>query len=55
MSPAKSKEVKGMTVFNKKKVDAKKQPMFFGAPLSVQRYDSYKYPCLLYTSDAADE
>ena len=44
MTVAKSKEVKGMTVFNKKKVDAKKQPMFFGAPLSVQRYDSYKYP-----------
>ncbi|ARW56991.1 ribonucleotide reductase subunit B [Synechococcus phage S-B64] len=44
MSPVKSKEVKGMTVFNKKKVDTKKQPMFFGAPLSVQRYDSYKYP-----------
>ena len=34
----------GMTVFNKNKVDAKKQPMFFGAPLGVQRYDSYKYP-----------
>ena len=44
MSPAKSNEVKGMTVFNKTKVDTKKQPMFFGAPLSVQRYDSYKYP-----------
>jgi len=34
----------GMTVFNKNKVDSKKQPMFFGAPLGVQRYDSYKYP-----------
>jgi len=33
-----------MTVFNKNKVDTKKQPMFFGAPLGVQRYDSYKYP-----------
>ncbi len=33
-----------MTVFNKNKVDSKKQPMFFGAPLGVQRYDSYKYP-----------
>ena len=43
MSPAKS-EVQGMTVFNKNKVDTKKQPMFFGAPLGVQRYDSYKYP-----------
>ena len=37
-------EVKGMTVFNKGKVDPKKQPMFFGAPLGIQRYDSYKYP-----------
>ena len=33
-----------MTVFNTQKVDTKKQPMFFGAPLGVQRYDSYKYP-----------
>ena len=33
-----------MTVFNTQEVDAKKQPMFFGAPLGVQRYDSYKYP-----------
>ena len=36
--------VKGMTVFNTDKVDTKKQPMFFGKPLGVQRYDSYKYP-----------
>ena len=36
--------VEGMTVFNPAKVDTKKQPMFFGAPLGVQRYDSYKYP-----------
>ena len=36
--------VEGMTVFNPSKVDTKKQPMFFGAPLGVQRYDSYKYP-----------
>jgi ribonucleoside-diphosphate reductase beta chain len=34
----------GMTVFNTKKIDSKKQPMFFGQPLGVQRYDSYKYP-----------
>jgi len=33
-----------MTVFNKTPVDTMKQPMFFGAPLGVQRYDSYKYP-----------
>ncbi len=33
-----------MTVFNTNKVNTKKQPMFFGAPLGVQRYDTYKYP-----------
>ena len=33
-----------MTVFNPEQVDRKKQPMFFGKPLGVQRYDSYKYP-----------
>jgi ribonucleoside-diphosphate reductase beta chain len=33
-----------MTVFNTKEVDTKKQPMFFGQPLGVQRYDSCKYP-----------
>ena len=33
-----------MTVFNDSQVDTKKQPMFFGSPLGVQRYDSYKYP-----------
>ena len=37
-------EMKGMTVFNTEEVDTKKQPMFFGKPLGVQRYDSYKYP-----------
>tara|TARA_A200000159_G_scaffold74473_1_gene69228 strand:- start:6868 stop:8034 length:1167 start_codon:yes stop_codon:yes gene_type:complete len=42
-SPVKS-EVEGMTVFNKTKVDTKNQPMFFGQPLGVQRYDEYKYP-----------
>ena len=39
-----SKKVDGMTVFNTNHVDTKKQPMFFGAPLGIQRYDSYKYP-----------
>jgi ribonucleoside-diphosphate reductase beta chain len=34
----------GMTVFNSEEVDTKKQPMFFGQPLGVQRYDSFKYP-----------
>ena len=37
-------EKKGMTVFNTNKVDTTKQPMFFGQPLGVQRYDNYKYP-----------
>ena len=36
-------EVKGMTVFNTEEVDTKKQPMFFGKPLGVQRYDNFKY------------
>ena len=43
VSPVPSK-VKGMTVFNTEDVDTKKQPMFFGAPLGVQRYDNFKYP-----------
>ena len=37
-------KVKGMTVFNTEQVNTKKQPMFFGKPLGIQRYDSYKYP-----------
>ena len=36
--------IDGMTVFNRNIVDSKKQPMFFGNPLGVQRYDQYKYP-----------
>ena len=32
-----------MTVFNTEEVDTKKQPMFFGKPLGVQRYDNFKY------------
>jgi ribonucleotide reductase beta subunit family protein with ferritin-like domain len=37
--------VEGMTVFNTSTdVDTRKQPMFFGQPLGLQRYDSYKYP-----------
>ena len=38
------KSVEGMTVFNTNTVNSLKQPMFFGAPLGVQRYDQYKYP-----------
>jgi len=37
-------DLKGMTVFNTKEVNTKKQPMFFGKPLGVQRYDNFKYP-----------
>jgi len=37
-------KVENMTVFNTNEVNTKKQPMFFGAPLGVQRYDTYKYP-----------
>ena len=44
MTAVQSKSVKSMTVFNTQEVDTKKQPMFFGKPLGVQRYDSYKYP-----------
>ena len=33
-----------MTVFNTQDVNTKKQPMFFGKPLGVQRYDNFKYP-----------
>ena len=40
----KSKPVTEMTVFNSQVDDTKKQPMFFGAPLGVQRYDNYMYP-----------
>jgi ribonucleoside-diphosphate reductase beta chain len=43
-STEESTQIKGMTVFNTEYVDTKKQPMFFGKPLGVQRYDSYKYP-----------
>jgi ribonucleoside-diphosphate reductase beta chain len=38
------KMIEGMTVFNTSEVDLKSQPMFFGSPLGVQRYDTYKYP-----------
>ena len=43
VNPVQSK-IKGMTVFNTEEVDIKRQPMFFGKPLGIQRYDSYKYP-----------
>jgi len=43
-STEESTSIKGMTVFNTDDIDRKKQPMFFGAPQGVQRYDSYKYP-----------
>ena len=34
----------GMTVFNPNRVNCKEQPMFFGQPLGVQQYTSFKYP-----------
>ncbi len=37
-------EIQGMTVFNKNKVDSVNQPMFFGQPLGIQRYDINKFP-----------
>ena len=37
-------KITGMTVFNPNHVNLKQQPMFFGAPLGIQRYDTYKYP-----------
>jgi ribonucleoside-diphosphate reductase beta chain len=43
VNPVPSK-LKGMTVFNTEDVNTKKQPMFFGKPLGVQRYDNFKYP-----------
>ena len=43
-SESKKPMVDSMTVFNSEVVDTKKQPMFFGKPLGIQRYDSYKYP-----------
>ena len=43
-STEESTKIKGMTVFNTEQVNTKKQPMFFGKPLGIQRYDSYKYP-----------
>ncbi len=43
MTVAPSK-IDGMTVFNENAVDYSNQPMFFGRPLGVQRYDKQKYP-----------
>ena len=36
--------IQSITVFNQTAHDTKKQPMFFGQPLGVQRYDGSKYP-----------
>jgi len=33
-----------MTIFNRKKTNYLKQPMFFGEDLNTQRYDDFKYP-----------
>lgn len=42
MKPA--HDIQGMTVFNSNPVDTTTQPMFFGQPLGMQRYDVTKYP-----------
>jgi|TARA_B100001996_G_scaffold172122_1_gene131349 ribonucleoside-diphosphate reductase beta chain len=39
-----SKKIDGVTVFNQNKTNTLKQPMFFGKPLGIQRYDGAKYP-----------
>jgi len=44
VSDTPKKSIEGMTVFNTNTVDIKKQPMFFGQPLGVQRFDVAKYP-----------
>ena len=41
-SEAKMTKVDSMTVFNTEEVETTKQPMFFGKPLGIQRYDNYK-------------
>ncbi len=42
--PSSQSNIQGMTVFNSQHVDSTTQPMFFGKPLGIQRYDQYKYP-----------
>ena len=44
VSDTPKQSIEGMTVFNTNVVDVKKQPMFFGQPLGVQRFDVAKYP-----------
>ena len=44
VSDTPKQSIEGMTVFNTSVVDVKKQPMFFGQPLGVQRFDVAKYP-----------
>ena len=36
--------LEGMTVFNPIPVNTIAQPMFFGQPLGIQQYTSFKYP-----------
>jgi len=36
--------VTGMTVFNPSTTDSRTQPMFFGQPLGIQQYTTFKYP-----------
>jgi len=34
------------SILNKKNIDHSKEPMFFGEPLNLQRYDKFKHPSL---------
>jgi len=43
VTAARSK-MEGITVFNTGHVDTTKQPQFFGQPLGIQQYMSFKYP-----------
>jgi ribonucleotide reductase beta subunit family protein with ferritin-like domain len=36
--------ITGVTVFNKEEVNTKEQPQFFGQPLGLQQYCTFKYP-----------
>ena len=38
------KDYKGYTTFNRNDVDASAEPMFFGEPVGVARYDQNRYP-----------
>lgn len=43
------------TVLNLKNVDPRQQPLFFGQPLGLQRYDKLKYPIFYKLAEAQEE